>query len=376
MKIFLIIDSLGPGGAEKSMVDLAIFLKDKGHQVLFYCIDKREIGYENLIKKERINILYFKSNNIIKRSKELSKVIKAEKPDLIHSVLLRSNLTVRFVRLFINKTITIESLVNLSYSKKRTVQNNLPIYKSFLVKQFDKWSARIFPSFYHTISAEVLYNYKRLYNIKDNFKIIYRGRRPNDFTKKSYERSSNLISIGRQEFAKGHINILKALNLLKNDKNNKLNLKLTILGHAGKASNGLDNFIQENSLQHIVEIKGFVRDVEKQLSNSDIFIFPSYHEGLGGALIEAMAAGLPCICSDIPVLREVVGDKDGALFFPVDDFEKLADQITRLTNDHELRIRLGQYSYSRYKDMYRLELINNEMLELYENRVNINSKNL
>ena len=49
-------------------------------------------------------------------------------------------------------------------------------------------------------------------------------------------------------------------------------------------------------------------------ANADVFVFPSLAEGFGLPLLEAMAAGTPTICSDLPVLREVAGD--AAAFFP------------------------------------------------------------
>jgi len=48
------------------------------------------------------------------------------------------------------------------------------------------------------------------------------------------------------------------------------------------------------------------------LSAADVFVFPSLYEGLGGALLEAMAMGLPIVASDLPAIREVLGGADDA----------------------------------------------------------------
>src|SRR5690606_20773251 len=111
---------------------------------------------------------------------------------------------------------------------------------------------------------------------------------------------------GRQEFAKGQIDILKALIYIEKQYHiNDINLE--IIGREGEYSDRLKKYITENHLEERIIVPGFVTDVEKRLAKAHIFVFPSYYEGLGGALVEAFAAKLPCVCSSIPVLKEVVG---------------------------------------------------------------------
>ncbi len=71
----------------------------------------------------------------------------------------------------------------------------------------------------------------------------------------------------------------------------------------------------------------------------DIFCFPSLWEGLPNALVEAMAAGLPVVASDIPPHREVLGD--AGIFVPPGDKDAIANALKRLINDSSLREALG-----------------------------------
>jgi glycosyltransferase-like protein len=74
---------------------------------------------------------------------------------------------------------------------------------------------------------------------------------------------------------------------------------------------------------------------------ADAFVFPSRKEGWGLALLEALAAGLATVATDIPVFREFLGDQD-ALLVPAGDAGALGDAMVRVAEDPELRNRLGR----------------------------------
>ncbi len=73
---------------------------------------------------------------------------------------------------------------------------------------------------------------------------------------------------------------------------------------------------------------------------ADAFAFPSVTEGWGLVVLEAMAAGLPVVTSDVPVFREYLTDDDALLVPPLDP-PTLAEAMIRLTDDDQLRARLG-----------------------------------
>lgn len=73
---------------------------------------------------------------------------------------------------------------------------------------------------------------------------------------------------------------------------------------------------------------------------ADVLAFPSTREGFGLVVVEAMAAGLPVVTSDIPVLAEFLRDGDDCLMTPVGDSGPLAQALVRLVNDDDLRGRL------------------------------------
>ena len=366
MKIMIVIDSLGTGGAEKSMVEYAKFLKREGQKVIFICQDERSVSYEEEVIDYNIEVKFLKQTSFFKKVLEFAEYVKEIEPDIIHSVLVSSNILVRLSRNFTKQGKVVQSLVNTPYSLERKKDSKLPWQKFLLAKQFDKWTARLFPSFYHPITQTVLNHYKPIYGIKNNYEIIYRGRNENtSLGKKEQSSKFTLINVGRQEFAKGQIHLLEALFYLEKKYNIK-DIYVKILGFEGKSSKDLEVYTKENNLENRVEILGFVRNVEEELAKTSVFVFPSYYEGLGGSLIEAFAAKLPCVCSNLPVLKEVVGDESGALFCAPGDYKCLAEQILKLYQDEILRNSLSDYSYARFKREFQLDAINNQMLDMYK----------
>lgn len=101
------------------------------------------------------------------------------------------------------------------------------------------------------------------------------------------------------------------------------------------------------------------------LASADVFVFPSLFEGQGGALVEAMAMGLPVIATDIPSTREVVEEERNALLVPIESSESLAEALERLLDDPALMSTFGQRSSKIFHARFTLETSALRMVELY-----------
>ena len=82
------------------------------------------------------------------------------------------------------------------------------------------------------------------------------------------------------------------------------------------------------------------RELECLLAAADVFAFPSRKEGFGLAALEALACGLPLVCSDLPVFRTFLRDGDSAVMAAVGDVEALAEALELVATDSALRERL------------------------------------
>jgi glycosyltransferase involved in cell wall biosynthesis len=99
---------------------------------------------------------------------------------------------------------------------------------------------------------------------------------------------------------------------------------------------------------------------------ADMFLNTSLNEGMPGAVLEAMAEGLPVIASDVTGNRALVVHEENGLLFPVGDTEALAQAALRLVNDEALRKRLGSAGAARVLSHYSVDREINEYLGLYE----------
>lgn len=95
---------------------------------------------------------------------------------------------------------------------------------------------------------------------------------------------------------------------------------------------------------HRWQLLGHRSDVDALLQAADIFVLPSYREGLPRSIIEAMASALPIIATDIPACRELVDPGENGLLVTAGDVSALADAIRRLAEDPTSRRRLGARS--------------------------------
>lgn len=168
-----------------------------------------------------------------------------------------------------------------------------------------------------------------------------------------------IISVGEINKNKNHQVIIKAISKIKNK-----NIKYVICGQ-GYLENKLKKLVQKLNIEQQVKFLGFRKDVIEICKASDVFVFPSYREGLSVALMEAMACGVPVICSEIRGnIDLIVNGKGGYLAMPR-DVNEFSKKIQTLYNDHELCVKMGKYNISTM-DKYDIKDIKKVMKSIYE----------
>ncbi|MEW4454678.1 glycosyltransferase family 4 protein [Bremerella sp. JC817] len=129
--------------------------------------------------------------------------------------------------------------------------------------------------------------------------------------------------------------------------------RLWLIGE-GPQESELAAMIGAMGLQSRIILPGAFDTVEDVLAAADAFVLPSLHEGMSIALLEAMAANLPCVVSDIPGNRILIEPEETGLTFPVDDVQALADALIRILEDQQLSQALGSAARKRVIDHFSL----------------------
>jgi len=145
-------------------------------------------------------------------------------------------------------------------------------------------------------------------------------------------------TVGRLAPTKGQRHLIEAFAKVKD---RIANAHLVLVG-TGPLENTLKHQAQELGVFNSVTFAGFRDDVPQILRAFDCFVFPSVMEGLGCALMEAMAASLPCIAADVGGIAEILSDNIGYLV-KSDDSEALKDAMLSCANlTKEARQEMGQ----------------------------------
>ena len=190
---------------------------------------------------------------------------------------------------------------------------------------------------------------------KEKIRVIHSGIDPAPFQKaQGVGPKSGLLVIGTVavlEERKGHRFLLEAAALLK-QQGHRLTYRFAGEGtqrdHLRKVALGL-------GLQEEVVFMGFVSDIPSFLSTMDIFVLPSLYEGLGVAVLEAMAAGKPVVATKVGGLTELVEDQMTGLLVPPEDPSALARSISRLVSQRGLAEEMGGRAWERVQKHFTVE---------------------
>jgi len=164
------------------------------------------------------------------------------------------------------------------------------------------------------------------------------SRRTNQISVNENGTSHTVVAMGRLVPVKGFDLLLKAFAKLKDRHPDWI---LTILGE-GPLRSELESLRDGLGLKNRVSLPGTTKDPDFILRQSDLFVLSSRVEGFPMALCEAMANGLPVICTEYSsALREIVRNEIDGLLVPSEDVKALSAAMDRLMGDSLTRQRLG-----------------------------------
>jgi len=180
----------------------------------------------------------------------------------------------------------------------------------------------------------------------------------------SNESIANILFVGWLEDFKGVFDLLTACLALRDA---KFEFKLTLAGH-GSAYADAYQFVLNNNLDAHVSFVGWVDSVvlDELLGKTNIFVLPSWSEGLPNAMIESMAAGLAAIVTSVGVIPDFIENDQNGIIIPQKSPKKLEAALQRLITDKPLRNRLALNGHNMVRKEFSSELSIAELSKVIE----------
>jgi len=364
MKILHIINSLKGGGAEKLVLDLHKISLKNG-------IDSHILSLMSPCNECVLNTyaLNFKKPYQIQVLFKLYKFLSAHQwkdVDVIHVHLFPSQLYTPII------SIILKLKANLVATEHSTHNSRRGIWYGRLIDKF-------FYDYYQKIICISLGTSKSLLQalpqLSRKIVVIYNGIDIEKYSLSTIACSNDktliILSVGRLVISKNYETAIRALSKISTH-----NFEYWIVGD-GVLEPHLKKLVNELNLECKVKFLGFREDIPELLSQSDIFLLTSSWEGFGIAVVEAMAASLPVIVSNISGLREVVLEdfseisKIGFLIDPKSE-DDIAICLSKLITNARLRMEMGrnahirslkfdiQKTFEQYRELYQSLLENSQ----------------
>lgn len=346
---------LGAGGAERLVLELVTRLPARG-------IDAEAVTVtgsgpmERLFKEEGAKVHVFSRRGLFgwRTFADLVTLFRTEKPDIVHTHLFLADTWGRLAAWIARVPVIVstEHNVNQTYRAIHRITNR---FLSILTKQHVAISKDVRR---HLMKDDGIRPNKItvIENGIDLGAVIPRGARP-------FCDVPKLIAVGRLNDQKEYPTLFKALALVKRP------WRLSIVG-TGPRERMLRQLADRLRISSRILWLGYREDVSELLAASDLFCFPSRYEGLGLAAIEAAAAGVPVVASDLPALHEVFGD-DGAAFVPVGDVPGFAHAIDHVLEHPSMAIMMAQRMVPRIRATFSIDRMVDRYAKLYRSLLKV-----
>ncbi|MCM8772865.1 MAG: glycosyltransferase [Candidatus Omnitrophica bacterium] len=357
IKICFVIGTLQIGGAEKQLYLLIKNLDKKIFETVLISLRSGRMK-EDFKKITKLYILEKKYKFDLFILFRLIKILKREKPNILHTFMFTSNFWGRIAGIICKIPVIIASERSLDLWKKW--------YHLFIDKILLKFTKKIVCN-----SEEVKNIYlKRLNASIEKVDVIYNGIEIEKYEKDEIEfddlkkefgieNEKIVLTGGRLSFEK---NLETFLYVSKRVKEEFEEVKFLIVGE-GPERGKLERLIQNLGLEKDIIFTGFRQDLPKLIKISDIIVLISLWEGMPNLILEGMACKKPVICSEYGGGKEIIDDGINGFLVKPKDIEDISKKILFLLQNPEICKSMGEKNYLLVKKNFSVE----KMIENYQN---------
>jgi glycosyltransferase involved in cell wall biosynthesis len=373
-KILFYTDTPLYGGAEKQLLLLAKNLNIQEFEPIIVCRQSETLKnwYEEINKAEiKLIIIPSPSKNSPSNLWKLSKILKTEKPAIIHAQIWNPVASkYAFLAAKLSKIpliITEHDPFPLSGHQKLYKKLSLKIPTKIITvsKANQKLMAELYPA--HQTKLETVYNGiekppqplsdSRYLHIKKD--LFHAGLA-----------TKIIFSAGTLHPRKGYKLLISAFKKIINKFDN---LKLVIAGEGPERTN-LEKLIKNLDLDKKVVLLGQCNNVAELMQASDIFVLPSLKEAFGLAILEAMQNGLPIIASRVGGIPEIISSEKLGILIEAGDKNSLIKALSKLLSNQNLHQQLKQAGLHHWQTFSAQKMVS-ETAKIYRQIINNTHEN-
>jgi glycosyltransferase involved in cell wall biosynthesis len=363
VRVLFLSTSMGMGGADQQLLSAAGEMLARGHEVFVVSLtplgpmglEARSLG----IPTESLDMA--RGIPDPRGLLRLARLVRAWKPDVLHSHMVHANLMARVLRLLVPVPVLVSTIHNISeggallmagYRVTNGLVDHMTIISEAAADRFVR--DRIIP--------------KRLLSVipngvnADEFRNVPPGVRESLRGSLGLDREFAWLAVGRFEVAKDYPNMLRAFAKVRERQPRAV---LLLVGR-GSLQGETESLAAVLGLEGAVRFLGVRRDVPELMSAADGYLMSSAWEGMPMVLLEAAAAGLPIVTWAEGWNHEVVSDGESGFLVPPRDADALGAAMLRLMGLPESNRRaMGQRGRERVLSRYGLGRVVERWMDLY-----------
>lgn len=322
-KVIFVTNFLGNGGAARVMSILADSLLEKNMEVEILSFLDRNDRYK-INDKIKITVINCKSKNkILQKIERMSNLRKEIKKNKRETTIISFEYFVNMQTIIANMFLRNKLIVSERNDPARTgngkimrrLRNILYKFSNCLVCQTED-AKLYFPK-----------------SIQNKTVVIPNPIMPNLPNRFEGNRKKEIVTFCRVEKQKNLTMLVDAFKLISEE---YPDYKLIIYGDGSEKAN-LANYINSKGLKQQVKLQGFIQNIHNEILDSAMFVSSSDYEGISNSMLEAMAIGLPTICTDCPCggARMMIKNEENGILVPVGDTMLLYKAMKKVIENPE-----------------------------------------
>lgn len=371
MKILHVIPSLGFGGAENVMLNLAYTSSKKGNKVVIVAIYGSNVHKKELDANDIEHIILSDSKKVnlknilflIKISRSLLKTIKGVNPDIVHAHLFISKLLLLLLSPF-NATPILQTQHDNSpwWAKTSIMARMMSLIEAF----FSYFVAEHNVAISNSVRKDLISKFK----LKESkVSVIYNAVAENvDYKPKTRNNNRNdfkIFIVSRLTWSKKGLDVVIAIAKEIIEGKSINNVKFIVVGD-GPDRIKMEKEIESNNISSFFEFRGYQSDIYLQYQEADVLLMPSRWEGFGLVAAEAALSGVPVVGSATGGLKEVVLDKKTGYLCPVNDTSCFSSKLISLSKEKDVYIKISEFARLDALERFQIERVSKQYEELYK----------